>query len=572
MFSFVNNNPNNPKVSVITCLYNCPSDLFENCIKGLVNQTFTDFEVLIVNDGSTKYLDENIAIIEKYCSDDNRFKYFEKEHSGKSQTLNFALKIAAGKYIAINDSDDISLPERLEYQYNFLEEHQEYSVISNAMKAFPSNIIFPGDIPSGQVTKKDIYYKACHPSMMFNREQVLSHVPFLFEQIYDSMEDNVFNHIIFYDSLLGMYYDNTVLVEYSQMNPDAVHYENLYGYKKEGSFKFFFNTFYTNKLQATADFTTVLLVNKHWKEELEKTIINIRFTANNTKILIIKYDNSLIDETLYIKYNVKFAYENNYAAAMNLISNIVDTEYLMVISKPIRFYMHNWDLLATRQFKLNETYKIVQPYITGIDKLNRDDYFNESGKYAKDYCLRCGEDFILLDKVMSKKRDHIDFYSEYSDLVQIPILDDDLIFLTTKTELLKLGALDCFDDNLLGNVYLSLKEYLSGGCIQIDANIKCGVINNHLVNNYGEYETSVKYMLNMWKIAYIFLNESLFIYEKIISDNVKNKEDAKYIIESVVTNDKIKELKNYKWYTTISYFLKNINLKYNIWNLTWIRY
>ena len=76
----------------------------------------------------------------------------------------------------------------------------------------------------------------------------------------------------------------------------------------------------------------------------------------------------------------------------------------------------------------------------------------------------------------------------------------------------------------------------------------------------------------MWKIAYIFLNESLFIYEKIISDNIANKDDAQYIIESVVTNKDINELKNYKWYTTISYFLKNINLKYNIWNRTWIRY
>ena len=133
-----------PSVSVITCLYNCPPELFERCIKGLISQTFKNFEVLIVNDGSTKYLDDNKKIIEKYCGDDNRFKYYDKEHSGKSQTLNFALRIAKGKYIAINDSDDVSLPERLEYQYLFLEDNQEYEVISNAMKAIPSNIIFPG--------------------------------------------------------------------------------------------------------------------------------------------------------------------------------------------------------------------------------------------------------------------------------------------------------------------------------------------------------------------------------------------------------------------------------------------
>ena len=80
MLTFMNQNPS---ISVITCLYNCPTNLFENCIKGLLSQTFTDFEVLIVNDGSTKFIDENIAIIEKYCKDDSRFNYYEKEHSVK---------------------------------------------------------------------------------------------------------------------------------------------------------------------------------------------------------------------------------------------------------------------------------------------------------------------------------------------------------------------------------------------------------------------------------------------------------------------------------------------------------
>ena len=190
----------------------------------------------------------------------------------------------------------------------------------------------------------------------------------------------------------------------------------------------------------------------------------------------------------------------------------------------------------------------------------------------KDYCIRAGEDFILLDKVMTKKRDHIEFYSEYTDLVQIPILDDDLIFITTKTELLKIWGAIAFDDNLLLNAYMSIKEYLCGGNIYIDANIKCGVLNNHLMNDYGAKETNAKYLRNMWIIAYIFLNESLFIYEKIISDNIKNVDDGKYIIESVITNKDINELKQFKWYKTISYFLKNINLKYNIWNLTWINY
>ena len=118
---------NNYLITVITCLYNTPPHLFEKCLLSIYNQTFKDFEVLIINDGSTKYLDENKKIIESF--NDERFKYFDTEHTGKSQTLNFGFKNAKGKYIAISDSDDQMKPQRLEYQFNFLE-CTDYDVIS----------------------------------------------------------------------------------------------------------------------------------------------------------------------------------------------------------------------------------------------------------------------------------------------------------------------------------------------------------------------------------------------------------------------------------------------------------
>ena len=110
---------NDVKVSVITCLYNTEPSLFKKSLESIHNQTFEDFEVLILNDGSTKYLDENKQIIESF--NDDRFKYFDTKHTGKSQTLNFGFSIVKSKYIAICDSDDCMKPERLEYQLNCLE-------------------------------------------------------------------------------------------------------------------------------------------------------------------------------------------------------------------------------------------------------------------------------------------------------------------------------------------------------------------------------------------------------------------------------------------------------------------
>ena len=574
----------NPSISVITCLYNTPPELFENCIKGLVNQTFTDFEVLIVNDGSTKNLDENKAIIEKYCKDDDRFCYYEKEHSGKSQTLNFALRIATGKYIAINDSDDVSYPERLEYQYSFLETHPEYDVISNAMRANPSNIIFPGIFDSEEVNDYNLHYKANHPSQMFNREHVLNAVPFLFEQIYDSMEDNVFNHIMFYSGNLKMWYDNNILVEYSQLNPDAVHYENLYGYKKEGAFKLFYRTFNANQYHKNANFTCILLINKNWKEEIERTLLNIRFTSDCVKIILVIYDNTKINNHGELnKYDIKIYRGKNLSDALNVGIEKCETEYLMVIGKPIRFYIHNWDMYAIRNLQTIENYKFVQPYITGIDKINRDDYYNNNGKQEIDYKLRKGNNLILMDKDMTEKRDSLVKYSEYIDMITIPIIDDDLVFITSVTEMTKIQGSLGWNDDILLNVFLSLKEYsVNQGHIYIDTDLKCGVIDNFEFNDYSKEEYKIKYLINMWKIAYFFLNETRFIYEKIIYDNL-NIESKKSIvdtnsfdelgnkiIESVIDDKEFNSYKNhFNFDRDMSYFLKNINLKYINWNLTY---
>ena len=571
-----------PSISVITCLYNCPPELFERCIKGLISQTFKNFEVLIVNDGSTKYLDDNKKIIEKYCGDDNRFKYYDKEHSGKSQTLNFALRIAKGKYIAINDSDDVSYAEIFEYQYSFLESNPEYDVISNAMRANPTNIIFPGVFESEAVTAGNLHYKANHPSQMFNREHVLNAVPFLFEQIYDSMEDNVFNHIMFHCGHLRMWYDNNVLVEYSQLNPDAVHYENLYGYKKEGAFKLFYHTFNAEKFHQDAQFTCILLINKNWKEEIERTLLNIRFTADCVKIILVVYDDAKINNELD-KYDVKIYCAKNLADAINVGIANCETEYLMVISKPIRFYIHNWDMYAVRKLQVADKYKFVQPYITGIDKLNRDDYYNNNGKFERDYKLRTGNNLILMDKNMTEKRDSLVQYSEYTDLVNIPIIDDDLVFITTVTEMTKIQGTFGWDDDILLNVFLSLKEYATDkGWIWIDMDLRCGVINNFELNDYNKDEYDIKYLINMWKIAHFFLNETRFIYEKIVHDSIDtmsknsttNMHDfnklGNQIMESVIKDENFNLYKkNFVFEKDMSYFLKNINLKYRGWDLTY---
>lgn len=125
-----------PAISVIMPVYNTEENYLREAIESILNQTFEDFEFLILNDGSTNNVQE---VLESY--DDKRIKIIQGEHKGIGYARNCLVKMAQGKYIAKMDSDDISLPKRLEKQYNYLETHPEVSILGSFIKCFPQEKI-----------------------------------------------------------------------------------------------------------------------------------------------------------------------------------------------------------------------------------------------------------------------------------------------------------------------------------------------------------------------------------------------------------------------------------------------
>jgi len=91
-----------PKVSVIIPIYNVET-ILEKCIDSVINQTLTDIEIILVNDGST---DKSAEIAQKYAQQDSRIKLIHQENGGESVARNTGLKIAKGEYISFIDSDD----------------------------------------------------------------------------------------------------------------------------------------------------------------------------------------------------------------------------------------------------------------------------------------------------------------------------------------------------------------------------------------------------------------------------------------------------------------------------------
>lgn len=129
----MSSNTINPLVSVIIPVYN-RAELILETINSVLNQTYQDFEIIIIDDGS---VDNTKQVIESIK--DSRIKYIYQENAGTSAARNNGTKNAKGEWIAPLDSDDIWLPEKLEKQINFLKNNPDIDICNTWVEAFSKN-------------------------------------------------------------------------------------------------------------------------------------------------------------------------------------------------------------------------------------------------------------------------------------------------------------------------------------------------------------------------------------------------------------------------------------------------
>ena len=130
-----------PQVSVVMPVYNGERYLAE-AIASILGQTFADFEFIIVDDGST---DRSPEIVREYAQRDSRIlSVFLEKNQGEASARNRGIERASGKYIAAMDSDDISLPDRLRLQLEFLNKNPTIGVLGGNVWVIDQDYKFLG--------------------------------------------------------------------------------------------------------------------------------------------------------------------------------------------------------------------------------------------------------------------------------------------------------------------------------------------------------------------------------------------------------------------------------------------
>ena len=214
-------NNNEPLISVIIAIYN-PGKYLRACLDSIVNQTYKNLEIILVDDGST---DQSLAVCNEYAEKDSRIIVHHKENSGVSSTRNQGIRLAHGDYFSFIDSDDFIELDTYEYLVNLIKTHNVDIVNHEHFITRPS--------------KETTHTSPEHAYGKFDRKKameiVVEYYPFacnklfakkcienlFFDETICRGEDSLFCRFAF-DKADAVYFDKRPLYHYVQSEDSAV--------------------------------------------------------------------------------------------------------------------------------------------------------------------------------------------------------------------------------------------------------------------------------------------------------------------------------------------------------------
>lgn len=161
----------NPEISIIMSEYNTEESILKKSIQSILNQTYKNFEFIIINDGSSSKIFE---IISEF--NDPRIKLINNTRNlGLAGSLNKAIQESKGSYLVRMDTDDYSHPQRISIQYNFIKNNPQYSVVGTSVNLLADGRRIP-KIFEGEIGKNELMNRVSpvHPSVIMKKKDIIS--------------------------------------------------------------------------------------------------------------------------------------------------------------------------------------------------------------------------------------------------------------------------------------------------------------------------------------------------------------------------------------------------------------
>ena len=539
-----------PAISVCMPMYNASAHLRE-CIDSILCQTFADFELLVVDDGSE---DDSVAVVESY--QDPRIRLIHSRHDFIA-SLNLLLQEAKGKYIARMDADDIMMPDRLEKQFNYMEGHPDVDLMAGGMQLCGDKIGVYSPVEKVTRIKIDVLIEHCaiaHPTV-FLRKSIVVKKHLRYKQEYVYAEDyKLWMDMLQNDCILVNTPDIFIKYRISKKQISRIHnklqYEHTKRIKEEAQLWLIKKeTEVINeeiKIPISGNELSLVIPFCNEGEEVANTVRSARsFVGNQVDIIAINdhstdgydYKQELLELGVHYVYN-----EINIGAAASKEkgARLATTPYFILLDAHMRFYDALWLTRYIEELKRDDN-RILCCQTKWLSK-NNGIVIEGCGAYTRGAFL-CFEGELIQPGI------HWDCFPHEGKLHgnQIPAVMGATY-----------GASKRFWDKIKGlkglihygceEAYISIKSYLCGGECTFIPDVSIG----HIYREQSPYQKSyAKTVYNNFLIAYTLFPTSLRCYclEKI---KQKNPEMTKEVLGMLhLREDEWKTLKQY--YKSISH-------------------
>lgn len=470
----------NKLISVILPVWN-GERFIKDSITSVLNQTYKNLELIIVDDGST---DSTKSIIDSFS--DTRIRYIKKEHSGISDSLNLGIEKSLGELIARMDSDDIMYPNRLSSQIKYLNIHPEVDIIGTGFEwgneKDPKEYYRP---KTGKVLLNELLTfgnKLGHSTIMFRKKSLQKIFPdnIIYESYYNGAED----YKLWITSILKG-------LEIHNMSEPMMYYRQHEGQEvlkdNTKTKQVWVKNAFTRKNNNTTEMT-VIIPFKNEGIEIEKTVASVRATSKCNIILINDFSN---DGYNYKEIAERFGcdyIESNYplgvASSRDLGVSKIQTPYFVLLDGHMRFYDSNWETRVIKHLKENPKSIIT----------------SNSSVFTREFGYLDNEEGLDLNKrsnssaaVVNLKEPGWEFSGKWTQTTDILNLPDNLSMCSCVMGAFYSSSKDWWDNigglkGLVGWGYdeplMSIKTYLAGG--------KCFILRDFYVGHL--YRKNPPYM------------------------------------------------------------------------------